>query len=478
MKRMDFDLKRAVVTLIMKDKKTDYIKDQAKIAELKTLMEGFELKSDDWDDYRRQISDIRYINKHKEIIYCTIKIDLKHWSKYSHTFHNIKIENPEIKPIELLKAFQKYIAKTIKLQRSENKIQGSHIEFLYDTELKYSGRRGTKKGRVLVEPEQILKAYIRKNMKNLYTEKRPTTINRYIGIELEFCAPISQETMAYKLFKAGFHKYIQLKEDRSLRPKETELGFEIAMLLKETSYKRDLKKVLDFLTSIKAVTEDRRCGLHVHFDMRKRDKNIVYNNLVSCQTVLTKLVDPRRFNGEFCRLVDSKAFPVKFNGTREERYKTINAAAYYRHKTIEVRMHEGSIDFKSIVSWTDTLLKVVNYPKKIKSDISQLTVFQKRFKLNKAMYQTVVDKSCFWQVNHADLVRENDNRMTGWGQTVTDMLRGLTNPIPTPMVFNEENVPRTMEPPLTDNEFRAMVAATARLPDVETNINEDDVEFE
>lgn len=249
------------------------------------------------------------------------------------------------------------------------------------------------------EPGQILKMHIKKNVKKLYIPKKPEQTNRYIGLELEFCAPINEQEFAIKLFQNGFDKFVELKQDGSLRPKTKETGFELAVLMKESEYKKQLKALTKLLNDVGAKTEDRRCGLHVHIDMRNRNKHLVYNNLVACQNVLMSMVDPSRIDNEFCRTVDSRKFPTSFNADRQERYKTINASAYYKYKTLEIRMHEGSIDCMQIVNWIDLLIKISNYKKKMKYDVYNLTELKRRIKIDKRTFSKLIDRSCFLQVN-------------------------------------------------------------------------------
>lgn len=263
---------------------------------------------------------------------------------------------------------------------------------------KFFGKRG--KGRVFDNSGEILKLYVDKNLKSLYAEKSPTEPRKYIGIELEFCAPIKENEFAIKLFKKGIHKFAQLKKDGSLRPHEAkrEVGYELAILLEESNFKKRLKQITDVLREVGAIAKDRRAGLHVHLDMRRRNKELVYSNLVACQSALLNIVDPKRHDNEFCKYVESRKFPVEFTGEREERYKTINAAAYYKYKTLEVRMHEGSVDFEQISSWVDLLVKIANYPKRLKSDVVKVSVLGKRMKLKKKLVTYLQDRSCFWRI--------------------------------------------------------------------------------
>lgn len=292
----------------------------------------------------------------------------------------------------------KLIDETIRQFRRQIKREPIREDLLIDTVVKFLGNK--KGGRVFAEPQQVLKAYVDKNIKGLYQEKRPEVINRYVGIELEFCAPITESNLALLLFKAGIHKFAQLKQDGSLRPKKGETAFELALLLRESTFKKDLRKVCNLLESVKAMAVDRRCGLHVHLDMRRRNKDLVYNNLVACQDFLLKLVDPSRIDNEFCRIVNSRKMPIEVTGQRTERYKTINAIAYYKYKTLEVRMHEGSVNFKQISNWVDILIKIANHKTKLKDNINSLTVFQKRFKLDKKLNDYAVERSCTLRLNN------------------------------------------------------------------------------
>jgi hypothetical protein len=264
--------------------------------------------------------------------------------------------------------------------------------------VKVFGSRYSTKGTIYSEPGQIRAISLKRKVKDLYIAKLPVKPNRYIGLELEFCAPIEELDFAIKLWEAGVHKFAQIKKDGSLRPKVGEYGYELAFLFPETHYKKNLRQVCKILKEVGARADDRRCGLHVHIDMRHRKKDIVYNNLVACQNVLFSFLDPDRRGNEFCRTVESRKFPKKFDNTREERYKTINAASYYKYKTLEVRMHEGSVNYTQIVNWMALLIKISNHKTRIKTDINELTILKKRFRIDNKVSEFFQDKTCHWQL--------------------------------------------------------------------------------
>lgn len=273
---------------------------------------------------------------------------------------------------------------------------------------------------VYSKPGQIYTISLKRKVKNLYVAKLPEKSYRYIGLELEFCAPIAELDFAVKLWKAGVDKFAQMKKDGSLRPKMGEYGYELAILLPESNYKQSVRKLCKILEEVGARADDRRCGLHVHIDMRKRrKKDVVYNNFVACQNVLFSFLDPSRRDNEFCRTVASRSFPTKFTNEREERYKTINAASYYKYKTLEIRMHEGSVNYQQIINWMGLLVKISNRKTRVKSDINELTTLKKRFRIDDKMREFFQDKMCFWQL-------QGPQRRSGAFRTASEMLRTET----------------------------------------------------
>ncbi len=392
------------------------------------------LSANDTAMYKREIKNIRArIAEDSQSHYYHINIKLKEpkFLGYARSFE-FELSHGD----RLFEAIKMYIRESIRTFRTQHKVNthGVNIAFHpgngkveFRAVMSSYGRDGI--SRVFFVPGQILKMYIDKNMRAVYDPKAPETgsKNKYLGVELEFCAEINEQELVVKLFKAGVHKFAQLKQDGSLRPINKEKGYELAILLKESTYKQDLKRVTDVLSEIKATATDRRCGMHVHIDMRKRNKTLVYNNLVACQYALFKIVDPSRYNNEFCQTVKSRKFPTDFKGTRQERYKAINAAAYYKYQTLEIRMHEGSVDFRQLTGWIELLIKIANYRKKLKGSISKLTILKKRFNLNHKLYQYIVDRNCYWQVNRQEL-REHMDQIEQAELTIRPLVQTAPQP--------------------------------------------------
>lgn len=288
---------------------------------------------------------------------------------------------------KMFKDLKKKIKNEIQEYRSYLKDVGystTKVPFLKDRYI--SKQNGT-----FIESGEILKLKEEKTIKNIYNDKSPTTEDLYIGVEFEFCSEATAINIAKELYKQNLLNYCTWHRDESLRPKNKEQKHEIAVLIKESELDI-ICKVCDVLNSMGAQTTERRCGLHVHFDMRHRNKEIAFNNLISCQRWLLKMVSKYRRNSEFCKTVKSKKFPKNLKNTREERYKTINAASYYKHKTLEIRLHEGTTNPDLVINWVKFLLKIVNYKTKLTTSMKSLNMLFMTFRINKMLRTYVHDR--------------------------------------------------------------------------------------
>lgn len=110
------------------------------------------------------------------------------------------------------------------------------------------------------------------------------------------------------------------------------------------------------------------CGLHVHIDAhgftRQQWQNIGHNYWMLRDIINASLAPSRRAN-HFCRVVDIPDSPAM---SREAlrlwsrgRYCAVNYEAWARHKTIEFRQHQGSLNFSKIHDWVLFLESLVEW---------------------------------------------------------------------------------------------------------------------
>lgn len=190
----------------------------------------------------------------------------------------------------------------------------------------------------------------RKALEIIDIAKRPDTNKNYIGVELEFISPFNKTKIMTKLAKAKLEHKVNLGYDGSVEcPYTGDDGYELRVLDKQSNIKTTLTKVLKVLKESEAsVTEE--CGLHVHLDMRNRDKGSSYSKLYKALPTLAKMVHPSRLKNDYCEMNESSESGGK--------YEAINSMTAFN--TIEVRLHEGTLDKKKIHKWISTLTSIVD----------------------------------------------------------------------------------------------------------------------
>jgi hypothetical protein len=191
-------------------------------------------------------------------------------------------------------------------------------------------------------------------------EKFPSGDDRYVGIEMEIISKMDHYAMRHAIAQAGLESYVCAKSDGSVRGSSTYPNpHELAILVKESEMARVVKKVCKILHGNSSVNKS--CGLHVHLDMRKRNSDVAYANLYSAQALLYAMCPKTRLTNSYCRPQNSytKMSQAHMGG---ERYLGINPTAFARHKTIEIRIHSGTINAFKIINWVKLLIQIADKP--------------------------------------------------------------------------------------------------------------------
>lgn len=237
----------------------------------------------------------------------------------------------------------------------------------------------------------VLWMLIRKNGNPLLDPKIPATEHKHVGVELEFICTEDRDSLGLRLYQAGLHKHVQLKDDGSIRTEDgLPYSHEICILAKETEYEEVIKKTCIVLAAVKARV-NKTCGMHVHIDVRARDKQVVFANLVSSQNILYPMNPPSRLeevNGQrFCAFTRGRKFDETMN-----RYHGINASAYTRHKTIEVRIHSGTVTERKINNWIKLLLHIADRPEASAGSPRTIRGFIKQFDVPLDLADYIVER--------------------------------------------------------------------------------------
>lgn len=231
---------------------------------------------------------------------------------------------------------------------------------------------------------------------NISHKPPPSQKGEWIGIEIECYIPYGklkikkskgyyedytfiEGSYSYKQAKKELGKLLNkhdipnatVKSDGSIEsPNEKEFfEVEICLLFNRNNYE-PLQRLCRLLKSLSTQVNN-TCGLHVHLDCRdlkgvkkvrtssldgpsytyegpgKKDLMRRAGRLGKVLPLMEGMVDGSRLDNEYCQLEVSRMGQGK--------YYAINTNSFLTHKTIEVRLHHSSIDFKEIHDWAEFL---------------------------------------------------------------------------------------------------------------------------
>lgn len=140
--------------------------------------------------------------------------------------------------------------------------------------------------------------------------------------------------------------FTRVVSDGSIRPNNTnENAAEIKALFPRGTLEPRLYQLTKTLRALDMKC-NRTCGLHVHFDMRTRTETEVLK--IAKRTdkwlnALQELVPASRRAQHYCK------FGISASGN--DRYRAVNFAAFFKYKTLEIRLHSATFDYAKILSW-------------------------------------------------------------------------------------------------------------------------------
>lgn len=266
--------------------------------------------------------------------------------------------------------------------------------------------------------------YIKKILKN---NRKPLTKENHIGIEIECICILNRAAIAHEFAKRKLDKYVSVGYDSSIQEYEFRslvdgnYGHEIRICAPESIIHSIVNDVCLFLNEWGAIV-NKTCGLHVHLDMRNRNKDIVFNNLVLTQPILFNMNPNYRKTNEFSKVVDVKIanyFDKKRKREKVSRcgmpecdcsgfdfvqnleeetfeytghYNAININRIKDLKTFEIRMHAGTIDSVKINNWVDLLVLIASLPNKLEKEIKKISDFKKYIQLDNELESYVKER--------------------------------------------------------------------------------------
>lgn len=282
-----------------------------------------------------------------------------------------------------------------RIDRIERDIFGSWIEIEYV-------------GGVHTKPGVIMGLITMAKKRAVVASKEPKSAVNHIGVEIEFLSGHDRDELGDKFIEAGLEQYVQLKEDGSVHSEPSEdaecdcgldcccggcshsescatvegedglQGHEICVLATQREFAGILRRVCAVLNDTDAQV-NKTCGLHVHLDMRTRERERGFNNLVRALPVLTNTVPSQRRDNQYCRRNSTPVLKEQLQRIGG-RYWAINPAALDDHDTIEIRLHSGTTNADKIINWIRLLVRIVE-ARELNTEVTTLTELNRRLRL-------------------------------------------------------------------------------------------------
>lgn len=262
---------------------------------------------------------------------------------------------------------------------------------------------GNNKFTIHMEPGEIMKLKEATKLRKVFDVKTPLTSAHHVGVEIEFICKSDKFKLAQFLAAEKLEEFVTLKDDGSLRPEDSHpYAHELCVLAPQPLIHEVLRRVCSALEKAGSKVNG-RCGLHVHLDMRNRNKNVVFNNLVKSQDVLYSMnplsrLDGTRADGKKDTAYSKKMKSADFDEVLAEvadspdKYWGINPKTFRTLQTLEVRLHSGSTNYRKLSNWVSILCAIADCTEMHSRAVNKPETFAERFGLDAAMVEYIKER--------------------------------------------------------------------------------------
>jgi hypothetical protein len=210
---------------------------------------------------------------------------------------------------------------------------------------------------------------VRKSIAQLQNAKVPLSNDPHVGIELELFYPlVNHAQIVTALGKSKFRNSLSFGSDGSIRIEDMKMRpTEVRYCVPMSQLEEATQEICSILQKGKGAI-NKSCGLHVHLDQRQfiRAQADFYvdtsaakkraERLIKAQGILFPMTPASRRSNTYAR----RSSLIDF--TRAERYSAINWQSISEHKTIEVRLHAGTLNPRKIINWVKLLSHIQDDP--------------------------------------------------------------------------------------------------------------------
>lgn len=117
---------------------------------------------------------------------------------------------------------------------------------------------------------------------------------------------------------------------------------------------------------------DRTTGYHVHIGARAIGFNTLGNfvqNWYTAHDAIGALVAKSRLNNQYCKVLTPEQASRNAERVRGgnisdihgDRYQSLNLMSFDRHGTVEVRLHQGTLNGRKAVAWAEFIASLIDY---------------------------------------------------------------------------------------------------------------------
>lgn len=209
----------------------------------------------------------------------------------------------------------------------------------------------------------------RRSRRNARANGTPVSTGRKFGVEIEFVG-LGVAAAARALQSAGLdcsapgYTHRVMSSWKVVTDASVYNGGElVSPPLSGAAGLRALKTACEALVAAGARVST-ACGLHVHHDVNDLSApqlGRLFRNWADTQAATDQLVSASRRNSRWAQPLRTRevehveALPSVSHARNHfayvDRYRSLNVAAYPRYGTVEVRQHQGTINFTKIASW-------------------------------------------------------------------------------------------------------------------------------
>jgi hypothetical protein len=198
------------------------------------------------------------------------------------------------------------------------------------------------------------------------SEKKPhpSIKEHHVGIEIEMNMNVSRGDLNQLFIQNKLSGHVKNKTDGSIEHKVGEIPIEVTALFKQSKTNEIVKSICNVI-KLAGGKVNNSCGLHVHLDMRNRDATVGYNNLYMCLPIINAIVPPNRTKGNWSQRYCAQNVKHILDEQLSQggRYWAINAQSIREHKTLEVRIHSGTVNATKIINFVKLLTMIVDHGK-------------------------------------------------------------------------------------------------------------------